>query len=703
MSKQMYFLIKNRLIRTACAVVIGVFFSICNDAIAMRAFNSSVQVDDGSHASIYQMIPQVAADSKGNIFVVWRGGGIYFSKSTNGGVSFEQDIPLGSGDTPVIAVDESDIIYVAWGCYNRDDGSKIYFTKSTDSGTSFTTPVEVSSTSSPLKWNPAITVGTDGTIYIAWQNSDIYSNGISIYFAKSVNGGTSFSADVRVDDNIGDTILTYFPSIGVDQNDVIYVGWADYRRGGNSEMRVSKSVNVGDSFGPSISVNSTIDCGRTSLTIDPNGVVYTAWDGSNGNIYFSKSTDGCASFGQSTIINDNEPGTAQWSSMSMDSAGVIYAIWMRSVNNGYDVCFSKSANSGTSFESNIDMDYDNSTGIDQKFPGMFVDKNGNVYTVWVDLRNSNYGNIYFSSSNPLCPLVSAFLSGSVNNDIIINFGPQYGIWLYANNGTWTQIHTLSPDSILAANLDGDVQGIDELIIDFGSQYGIWIYYNNSTWLQLHSLSSESITLGDVCEGGLEGLIIDFGPQYGIWIYYPETNTWTQIHSLNSESIVVIDADGETILAIDFGDTYGIWLYYDDGSWEQLHSLSPECGVAADINEDGYDEGILDFGDAYGIWIYYPVTDTWSQLHTLSPESIVSGNLDGNGDDLIIDFGDTYGTWIRYDNGTWEQLHNLNPEWMTTGDLDGNGFDEVIIDFGDTYGVWTRYDDGSWEQIHSLSP
>jgi hypothetical protein len=129
-----------------------------------------------------------------------------------------------------------------------------------------------------------------------------------------------------------------------------------------------------------------------------------------------------------------------------------------------------------------------------------------------------------------------------------------------------------------------------------------------------------------------------------------------------------------------------------------------CDEANDICvATTFEELISDFGPAYGIWVRYG-NGSWEQLHGLSPEIVVVGDIDCNGlDDLIVDFGATFGIWVRYDDGSWEQLHGLSPEIMVVGDIDGNGCDDLIVDFGATFGIWVRYDDGSWEQLHGLSP
>jgi parallel beta-helix repeat protein len=281
------------------------------------------------------------------------------------------------------------------------------------------------------------------------------------------------------------------------------------------------------------------------------------------------------------------------------------------------------------------------------------------------------------------------------NDVIVDFGSEYGIWIKYDDATWTQLHDLSPEAIVACDLDGNSK--DDIICDFGT-YGIWIYHDTGTWTQLHEVSPDSITAADLDGNGKSDLVIDFGT-YGIWIYQ-DTGTWTQLHSLSPESIIAADLDGngKSDLVVDFGE-FGIWIYHDTGTWTQLHSLSPDSITAADLDGDSKSDLVVDFG-TYGIWIYYD-TGTWAQLHSLSPKSITAADLDGDGkSDLVVDF-DTYGIWIYNDTGTWTQLHSQSPDSITAGDLNSNGKDDLIVDFG-TYGLWAYSDGSSWAQFHALS-
>ncbi|MCH8815396.1 MAG: S8 family serine peptidase [Chloroflexi bacterium] len=85
----------------------------------------------------------------------------------------------------------------------------------------------------------------------------------------------------------------------------------------------------------------------------------------------------------------------------------------------------------------------------------------------------------------------------VANDLIIDFGAPYGIWVKYNNdeSTWTKLHALSPELIATGDLDGN--GQDDAIIDFGSGLGLWTRLNNSGWVKLHDLSPEGMVSGNL--------------------------------------------------------------------------------------------------------------------------------------------------------------------------------------------------------------
>jgi hypothetical protein len=44
--------------------------------------------------------------------------------------------------------------------------------------------------------------------------------------------------------------------------------------------------------------------------------------------------------------------------------------------------------------------------------------------------------------------------------------------------------------------DLDNNGADDVIVDFGT-FGLWEYANNATWRQLHTADPEGLAVGDI--------------------------------------------------------------------------------------------------------------------------------------------------------------------------------------------------------------
>jgi len=84
-------------------------------------------------------------------------------------------------------------------------------------------------------------------------------------------------------------------SVAVGPTGEIYVAFAS-----DNSLRVAKSTNRGQSFLPSVQVSE--DDVPADIAVDENGVVHVTW-GAYG-IYYSRSTDGGATFSTPTVILD---------------------------------------------------------------------------------------------------------------------------------------------------------------------------------------------------------------------------------------------------------------------------------------------------------------------------------------------------------------------------------------------------------------
>ena len=198
------------------------------------------------------------------------GGGIKFTKSTNGGLNWTTPVNVSNssfGQGSNIAIGTNYYIYVVW------QASGIRFDRSTNGGASFGTDYQLSSITSTGDTYPFICVDysghpTRGNVYVVFADSRQGSR--DIWFQRSTNAGTSWLANpVRVNDVA--TNDQYWPAIQCDTNGVLYVIYYDER---NSSSQVNSyiaySTDAGDTWVnqrlsdmsfPLISVNSDVRIG----------------------------------------------------------------------------------------------------------------------------------------------------------------------------------------------------------------------------------------------------------------------------------------------------------------------------------------------------------------------------------------------------------------------------------------------------------
>lgn len=198
---------------------------------------------------------------------------ILFSRSTNGGVTFSPPIqisPFGhsnQGSEPVVGPNGE--VYVAWFRFFPLP-SGIVIAKSTDGGASFGTPVFVAPVSpvgffsgnlfGNFRSNsfPRIDVNpVNGHVYIVFPANPPGPDAADVFFTRSTDGGATWSAPSRVNDDATSTDQ-FFPDIAVNRQGVIEVVWYDRRRDPAHNLRMdifkAQSRNGGLSFRPNKAV-----------------------------------------------------------------------------------------------------------------------------------------------------------------------------------------------------------------------------------------------------------------------------------------------------------------------------------------------------------------------------------------------------------------------------------------------------------------
>jgi hypothetical protein len=254
------------------------------------------------------------------------------------------------GSTPVLAwIDERDRGLQSLPLEH------VYAARGTDGG-GFTANVRVDAGAPiPLaahldnKWSPAI-AAVGGSVYVAWADFRRYN--WDIFFARSDDGGRTFGGNVQIDDFPGFERVDERPSLAVDQLGRVHAAWTDLRaREPDTNIFYARSDNGGATFSP----NRQLDDSRRGF--DPNrdtptnqwhpsiswtgDTLFAVWQDNrfgNNDVFFTTSSDGGATFAPSERVDDTGAGHSEQSRPHMAWAeGRCHVVWEDNRSGNADV------------------------------------------------------------------------------------------------------------------------------------------------------------------------------------------------------------------------------------------------------------------------------------------------------------------------------------------------------------------------------
>jgi hypothetical protein len=166
----------------------------------------------------------------GNVFVNWAAGSSIVARiSTDGGVTFGSQFTAGSMNTnlsmpgrnwrisaiPVAAADRATPgnLVITWndGRNNAANGVDVYYTRSTNGGTTWSAPARLNDDPAGVvkqQAEPWVTTSPNGVFHAIWYDEREDSAGAPIllntYYSQSTDAGATWSPNVRVSDGVSD-------------------------------------------------------------------------------------------------------------------------------------------------------------------------------------------------------------------------------------------------------------------------------------------------------------------------------------------------------------------------------------------------------------------------------------------------------------------------------------------------------------------
>ena len=338
---------------------------------------------------------------------------IYFARSTDGGQSFDPAVLVGDDETffanaPKIAADNSGNIYVVWHDNRTGNSWDVYLSKSEDGGGSFLPSVRVNNhVSSAYQYEPDLAVDSSGNIYVSWNryyyDADLEQWDYDVVMAKSTNRGATFGTHVKVNDGSDWQYKSSIKVASISGN--VYVTWTDRRNGGISDVYFAKSTDGGDSFSANVQVNHYTEQsqGYPEMALDEDEVIYIVWNDSrnlykkNGrDVFMARSLDKGDSFEPEIKINDAKiPAAFEYfyPTITAWGKGYVAVAWEDKREGTYDVYLTRSDNGGSSFRPSWRLN--SAEKGSQSVPDIVMDAMGHVHCTWRDERSGDFL-IYFA-------------------------------------------------------------------------------------------------------------------------------------------------------------------------------------------------------------------------------------------------------------------------------------------------------------------
>jgi hypothetical protein len=300
-------------------------------------------------------------------------------------------------DDATVAIDAHGVAAVAWVDQSVKD---VFFQRfGPDGEPQLAAPVNVSRSPRIFSWLPrmVITSGHPMEVAILWQEIVFSgaSHGGEIFFARSTDGGRTFSEPVNLSNHVagsGKGRLTadrwHNGSLdivsGPEGN--LYVAWTEYE----GRLWFCRSTDRGATFSPPALIAGGGDALPTrgpALATDAGGLVHLAWtvgEDPAADIRYARSDDRGESFEPARVVAEG-PGHADAPKIAVDSEGTIHLVYAESAAGPferYEVRYTRSTGGGR-FEAPEEISSARGGRFESaSFPALSLDGRDRLYVLW---------------------------------------------------------------------------------------------------------------------------------------------------------------------------------------------------------------------------------------------------------------------------------------------------------------------------------
>jgi hypothetical protein len=312
------------------------------------AFAASLQAEEISPIPLrYEVAvgnaPQFVIDAKNHIHVLYEGNNtqsantqnIQSIESADNGKTWSEPVNISNSmnvaSQSTIALERNGALDAAW-CEDSGDESKpdVFFARSVDGGKTWTKPVDVSNTPGESSY-PSIAVSSDNSVHIVWCDTSKGKRNRDIYYAYSRDSGKSWGMDPLLPaEDISNTAgFSSEPKIAIDDNDEIHVAWCDATPGRTRPDIFYVYKSKGRWTKPqNMSSNERISS-HPSIACGPDGKVYLVWSDSSKELHQADvwcviGKDG--TFGKPINVS-NTAGVSTQPTIAADETGRVAIIW----------------------------------------------------------------------------------------------------------------------------------------------------------------------------------------------------------------------------------------------------------------------------------------------------------------------------------------------------------------------------------------